>query len=78
MIFNILFSGSLVADEQSVNVYTQHHSNRFTLERASLGTLLVPTNRAWIAAFDQINIVFPYDYNFAECFEEVRSYIIYL
>ncbi|XP_069135589.1 protein hobbit-like isoform X1 [Argopecten irradians] len=38
--------------------------------RQSVGNLKCPTNRAWHVLFNSFEIVFPYKYNFAKCFEE--------
>ncbi|KAK6192150.1 hypothetical protein SNE40_003678 [Patella caerulea] len=40
-------------------------------ERQAVGTLQLPTNRTWGFSFDIFRFVFPYNYNFAACFEEV-------
>ncbi|XP_078336664.1 protein hobbit-like [Crassostrea virginica] len=39
-------------------------------ERSVLGNLTLKTNRSWHISFESFEVVFPYDYNFAECFEE--------
>ncbi|OWF48647.1 protein KIAA0100-like isoform X2 [Mizuhopecten yessoensis] len=38
--------------------------------RQNVGSLKCPTNRAWHVLFNSFDIVFPYKYNFAKCFEE--------
>jgi len=58
-----------------MHVGSQRDNERFRLERTSAKTLLLATNRAWLIAFDKFQIVFPYEYNFAECLDEVSDVI---
>ncbi|ESO97897.1 hypothetical protein LOTGIDRAFT_228425 [Lottia gigantea] len=40
-------------------------------ERQAVGNLQLPTNRTWGISIENFSIIFPYDYDFAACFEEV-------
>jgi hypothetical protein len=66
------FKNSIFFHVQGMHIFSQHHSEQMRMERQSHGILTLPTNRAWVTAFDKILIVFPYKYNFAECFDEVN------
>ncbi|KAL3856242.1 hypothetical protein ACJMK2_011019 [Sinanodonta woodiana] len=48
------------------------------MERKAFKTLELATNRAWNVSFDLVSIVFPYDYNFASCFEEFVNFTKWL
>ena len=41
-------------------------------ERAKLETLTLDTNRLVSVEFDRFDVVFPYDYNFADTVDEAR------
>lgn len=56
---------------QGVNISSQDTKGRFRSERASAKKLESTTNRACSVTFDKFHVVFPYQYNFAECFQEV-------
>ncbi|XP_048751983.2 protein hobbit-like isoform X2 [Ostrea edulis] len=39
-------------------------------ERSAVGNLTLETNRSWNISFESFKVLFPFNYNFAECFEE--------
>lgn len=39
-------------------------------ERSVLGNLTLKSNRSWNISFESFEVIFPFNYNFAECFEE--------
>nr|KAG5702332.1 hypothetical protein BaRGS_002999 [Batillaria attramentaria] len=43
------------------------------LEREAFKGLSLPVNRGWGISFESFEIVFPYKYNFAACYEEVEA-----
>ncbi|XP_005096164.1 protein KIAA0100 isoform X2 [Aplysia californica] len=47
-------------------------------ERAQAKILEDQTNKAWGVSFESIDIVFPYQYNFAACYEEVMNAVKWL
>jgi len=42
------------------------------MERSSTKSLTVDSNRSVSIEFDRFDVVFPYDYSFAACLDEVR------
>jgi len=40
------------------------------MERANAKTLTLSSNRSISVDFDHFDVTFPYDYNFADCFDE--------
>ncbi|XP_071094347.1 protein hobbit-like isoform X1 [Haliotis cracherodii] len=46
--------------------------------RQGVRKLTLPTNKAWSISFNSFEIVFPYKYNFAACFEEVVNFVKWL
>ena len=46
-------------------------NERLSVQRASAKTLTLDSNRSVSVEFDRIDVVFPYDYNFAACLDEV-------
>ncbi|GFO14519.1 protein kiaa0100-like [Plakobranchus ocellatus] len=47
-------------------------------ERERAKILKLTTNRAWGVSFDNIEIVFPYKYKFADCYEEIMNTVKWL
>jgi hypothetical protein len=58
---------------QNIDICDDKYGEKLQTKRAGSKSLSLPTNRAWIASFDEFNVTFPYRYNFAECFDEVRK-----
>ncbi|CAL1528280.1 unnamed protein product, partial [Lymnaea stagnalis] len=48
------------------------------VERERAKTLQSPTNKAWSISFDSVEILFPHQYNFADCYEEVINTVKWL
>ncbi|KAK7490635.1 hypothetical protein BaRGS_00018052, partial [Batillaria attramentaria] len=48
------------------------------LEREAFKGLSLPVNRGWGISFESFEIVFPYKYNFAACYEEVLNTVKWL
>lgn len=47
-------------------------------ERDRAKTLKLAINRAWGVSFDSFEVVFPYKYNFADCYEEIMNTVKWL
>lgn len=70
---DIFFDGHDVFLLEGINISSQDAKGRFRSERASAKMLESTTNRACSVTFDKFHIVFPYQYNFAECFQELKN-----
>ncbi|KAL8564427.1 hypothetical protein ACOMHN_057449 [Nucella lapillus] len=52
--------------------------SQLQLEREAFKGLILPVNRGWEASFESFDIVFPYKYNFAACYEEALNTVKWL
>ena len=52
-------------------MYSIHNSERLKVERESFNEITQPTNKGWSINVETVEVVFPHEFNFAACFEEV-------
>ncbi|XP_076453404.1 protein hobbit-like isoform X2 [Babylonia areolata] len=52
--------------------------SQLQLEREGFKVLELPVNRGWGVSFESFDIVFPYKYNFAACYEEALNTVKWL
>ena len=60
---------------QNIHVYSVHNSERLKVEREGFDEITLPSNKGWSLNCETVEVIFPYEFNFAACFEEVRKII---
>ena len=60
---------------QNIHMYSVHNSERLRVEREGFDEITQSTNKGWSLNCETVEVIFPYEFNFAACFEEASTVV---